>query len=152
MRPPQQRTLAAVSAVCGAALCLVALLCVFLPIWCSFFFWWSAVRRAPTGLIAMHRWTEHYSNHQRRQTPSEPSSPPPPPFPLRGACKLPKGGGCALRAGKCPPRGWQQGRDQPTACGTVNVIRRREIRVWGGGGGRRVGQEWVRKRGTRERQ
>ena len=32
--------------------------------------------------------------------------------------------------------------------GTVNVVRRREIRIWGGG----VGQEWVRKRGSRERQ
>ena len=35
------------------------------------------------------------------------------------------------------------------AHGTVNVIRRREIHVQGG---RRVGQEWVRKRGTQEHQ
>ena len=51
--------------------------------------------------------------------------------------------------GRCPPRGWQQGRDQPTAHGTVHVVRRCEILVRGG---RRVGQEWVRERGTQERQ
>ena len=66
-----------------------------------------------------------------------------------GAHVLHKGGGCAPRAGRCPPRGWQQGRDQPTAHGTVHVVRRCEILVRGG---RRVGQEWVRERGTQERQ
>ena len=73
----------------------------------------------------------------------------PPPLPLRGARELHKGRGCALRAGRCPPRGWQQGHDQPTAHGTVNVVRRREISVQGG---RQVGQEWVRKRGTQGHQ
>ena len=73
----------------------------------------------------------------------------PPPFPLQGAHVLHKGGGCAPRARRCPPRGWQQGRDQPTAHGTVHVVRRCEILVWGG---RRAGQEWVRERGTQERQ
>ena len=66
------------------------------------------------------------------RTPSEPSANKPPPLPLRGAHELHKGGGCALRAGRCPPQGWQQGRDQPTARGTVNVARSREIRVRGG--------------------
>ena len=61
-----------------------------------------------------------------------------PPFPLQGAHVLHKGRGCAPRVGRCPPRGWQQGRDQPTARGTVNVIRRREIRVRGVG-------EWDRR-------
>ena len=56
-----------------------------------------------------------------------------------------KGGGGGSRAGRCPPRGWQQGRDQPTARGTVHVVRRCETLVRGG---RRVGQEWVRDRGT----
>ena len=37
-------------------------------------------------------------------------------------------------AGRCPPRGWQQGRDQPTAHRTVHVVRRCEILVRGGGG------------------
>ena len=67
------------------------------------------------------------------------------PLPLRGAHVLHKGGGCAPRARRCPPRGWQQGCDQPTVHGTVNIIQRREICVWEG---RWVGQEWVHKRGT----
>ena len=92
---------------------------------------------------------EHNSNHQMRRTPSKPLANKPPPLPPRGAHKLHKGRGCAPRAGRCAPRGWQQGHDQPTARGTVNVIRRREIHVRGG---RRVGQEWVRQRGTLERQ
>ena len=71
------------------------------------------------------------------------------PLALQGAHILHKGGGCAPRAGRCPPRGWQQGRDQPTAHGTVHVVRRCEILVRGGW---RVGQEGVRGRGTRERQ
>ena len=63
-------------------------------------------------------------------------------LPLRGAQELHKGGGCAPRAGRCPPRGWQQGRDQPTARGTVHAIRRREIRVRGGQvGGTGVGAQ-----------
>ena len=70
-------------------------------------------------------------------------------FWAQGAHVLHKGGGCAPRAGRCPPRGWQQGRDQPTAHGTVDVVRRCEILVQGG---RRVGQEGVRCRGTQERQ
>ena len=85
----------------------------------------------------MHRGTmrcEHCSNHQMRRTPSKPSANKPP-LPLRGARELHKDGGCAPPAGRCQPRGWQQGRDQPTARGTVNVIRRREIHVRGGGGG-----------------
>ena len=68
--------------------------------------------------------------------------------PLQGAHVLHKGGGCAPRAGRCPPRGWQQGREQPTAHGTVHVVRRCEILV---PGGRRVGQEGVRDMGTQER-
>ena len=100
----------------------------------------TVVRRAPTGHRARHRGTmrcEHHSDHRIRRTPSGPSATkPPPPW-------------CAPRAGRCPPWGWQQGRDQPTAHETVNVVRRREILVRGG---RRVGQEWVRTRGTQERQ
>ena len=70
-----------------------------------------------------------------RRTPSEPLSiTPPPPLPLQGTHVLHKGGGCAPRTGRCPPRGWQQGRDQPTAHGTVHVVPRCEILVWGGGG------------------
>ena len=38
-------------------------------------------------------------------------------------------------AGRCPLRGWQQGRDQPTAHGTVHVVPRREILVRGVGAG-----------------
>ena len=72
-----------------------------------------------------------------------------PPFPLQGAHVLCKGGGCTPRAGRCPPRGWQQGRDQPTAHGTVHVVQRCEILVRGG---RRVGQEWLRERCTQEHQ
>ena len=72
-----------------------------------------------------------------------------PPLPLRGARELHKGGGCAPHAGRCPPRGWQQGCDQPTARGTINVIGRCGICVRGD---RRVRQEWVLKRGTQERQ
>ena len=92
------------------------------------------------GLTTMHRETmrcERYShnNHQMRCTPSKPSAnKPPPPLPLQGARKLHKGGGCAPRAGRCPPWGWQQGRDEPTRHGTINVMQRREIHVQGGGG------------------
>ena len=91
-------------------------------------------------------------NHEVRALPQPPnvahaeqaiSNPPPPP--LQGAHVLHKGGGCTPRAGRCPQRGWQQGRDQPTAHRTVHVVRRCEILAWGG---RRVGQEWVRDRGT----
>ena len=74
---------------------------------------------------------------------------PPLPLPLQGPHVLHKGGGCAPRAGRCPPRGWQQGRDQPTTHGTVHVVRRCETLVRGG---RRVGQGRVRDRGTQERQ
>ena len=56
---------------------------------------------------------------------------PDPPLPPWGARELRKGGGCVPRAGRCPPRGWQQGRGQPTAHETVNVMRRREILVPG---------------------
>ena len=111
----------------------------------------TAVRRTPTGHTTRHKGTmrcEHCSNHQMRRTPSEPSTNTPP-LPLQGAHVLHKGGGCAPRAGRCPPRGWQQGRDQPTAHGTVHVVRRCEIPV---PGGRRVGQEGVRDMGTQERQ
>ena len=60
---------------------------------------------------------------------------PPPPHPLPGARELHKGEGCASRAGRCPPRGWQQGRDQPNARRTVNIVQRREICVRGGHAG-----------------
>ena len=92
---------------------------------------------------------EHCSNHQMRRTPSEPSANHPPPLPLQGAHVLHKGAGRTPGATRCPPRVWQQGHDQPTAHGTVHVARRCEILVHGG---RRVGQEWVRERGTQERQ
>ena len=111
----------------------------------------TTVRRAPTGHTTIHKGTmrcEHCSNHQMQRTPSEPSANTPP-LPLHGAHVLHKCGGCAPRAGRCPPRGWQQGRDQPTAHGTVHVVRRCEILVRGG---RRVGQEGVHDRGTQERQ
>ena len=62
-----------------------------------------------------------------------------------GGHVLHKSGGCAPRAGRCPPRGWQQGREQPTAHGAVHVVWRCEILVWGDRRG-------VRDRGTRERQ
>ena len=55
--------------------------------------------------------------------------------PLQGAHALHKGRGCAPRARRCPPRGWQQGHDQPTAHGTVHVVRRCEILVRGGQAG-----------------
>ena len=57
------------------------------------------------------------------------------------------GGGGGL--GPAGAQGWQQGHDQPTARRTVNVVQRREIRVRGA---RRVGHQWVRTRGTQERQ
>ena len=59
----------------------------------------------------------------------------PPPIPLQGAHVLHKGGNCAPRAGRCPPRGWQQGHDQSTAHGTVHVVRRCETLERGGGAG-----------------
>ena len=85
---------------------------------------------------------------------------PSPQIPVRPPGPRPLGGGggwpCSRFAqrqwkgrGRCPPRGWQQGRDQPTAHGTFHVVRRCEIVVRGG---RRVGQEGVRDRGTQERQ
>ena len=98
----------------------------------------TAVRRAPTRHTAIHKGTmrcEHCSNHQMRRTPSEPSANPPP-LPLQGTHVLHKGGGCAPHAGRCPPRGWQQGRDQPTTHGTVHVVRRCEPLIrWGQAGG-----------------
>ena len=60
---------------------------------------------------------------------------PPLPLPLQGAHGLHKGGGCAPRAGRCLPREWQQGREQPTAHGTVHVVRRCEKSLYGGAGG-----------------
>ena len=50
---------------------------------------------------------------------------------LQGAHVLHKGGSCAPHAGRCPLRGWQQGREQPSAHGTVHVVRRYEILVRG---------------------
>ena len=68
----------------------------------------------------------------------------PNPLPLQGAHVLHKGGGCAPRAGRCPPRGRQQGRDQPTAHGIVHVVPRCEIIVRGGqAGGAGVGARKV---------
>ena len=68
----------------------------------------------------------------------------PPPPPSTRCPRPPQGGGCTPRAGRCPPRGWQQGRGQPTAHGTVHVVRRGETLVRGGqaggtGGGARQG-------------
>ena len=82
-------------------------------------------------------------NHEVRALPQPPNaaqaeraiSKHPPPLPLQGAHVLHKGRNCALRAGRCPPRGWQQGLDQPTAHGTVHVVRRCETLVPGGAGG-----------------
>ena len=54
------------------------------------------------------------------------SRPLPPNFTRAGAVPRAPGGA---------PRGWQQGRDQPTVRGTINVVRRREIRLGGGGAG-----------------
>ena len=48
-------------------------------------------------------------------------------------------GGLVLGGGGCPPQGWQQGRDQPTAHGTVHVVRRCETLVRGVGGWDRRG-------------
>ena len=73
----------------------------------------TVVRRAPARHRAMHGGTtrsEHRSNHQMRRTGHQQRAPPPP-FPPRGARELHNGGVCATRAGGCPPRGWQQGRD-----------------------------------------
>ena len=87
----------------------------------------------------------HCSNHQIRRTPSKPSA-----TPLHGAHVLHNGGGCAPRAGRCPPQGWQQGCDQPTAHGQSTSYR--DVKSsYGGGGGSRVGKDGVRERGTQER-
>ena len=105
---------------------------------------------APTGHTGTHKGTtrcKHGSNHQMRRTPSEPSANTPPPS--TGCPRTPQGWGLRPHAGRCPPRGWQQGRDQPTTHGTVHVVQRCEILVRGG---RRVGQEGVCDRGTQERQ
>ena len=72
---------------------------------------------------------EHCSNHQMRRTPSEPSATPPPP----SLYKVPT---YSTRAGTAPhapggARHRQQGRDQPTAHGTVHVVRRCETLVRG---------------------
>ena len=93
---------------------------------------------------------EHCNNHQMRHTPNEPSANPPP-LPLQGAHVLHKGGGCAPRAGRCPPRGWQQGREQPTAHRTVHVVRRCEILVRGAGRWDRRGcATWAPRSATRQ--
>ena len=58
----------------------------------------------------------------------------PPPLPLQGSHVLHKGGNCAPRAGRCPPRGWQQGvtsqprTGQSTSYGDVKPL-------YGGGAG-----------------
>ena len=99
----------------------------------------TAVRRAPTRHTTRQKGTmrwQHCSNHQMRRTPSEPSANTPP-----SLNKVPT---YSPRAGRCPPRGWQQGCEQPTAHGTVHVVRRCEILVRGGqaggtGGGARRG-------------
>ena len=70
----------------------------------------------------MHRRTtrcQHRSNHQMQWTPSGPSSTRPRPPSMR-----------------CPPRGWQQGRDQLTMREKSNIVWRRAIL---GGGGDRSG-------------
>ena len=96
---------------------------------------------------AMHRETmrcEHSSNRQMRRMPSEPSANKTPPLPLRGARVLHKGGGCARAPGGARHGGGnravtsQPRTGQPTSCGDVKSAY---------GGGRRVGQEWVRKKG-----
>ena len=57
--------------------------------------------------------------------PSEPSTNKPP-APSTRCLRTPQGRG--LRPARWEvPRHWQQGRDQPTARGTVSVVRRREI-------------------------
>ena len=76
---------------------------------------------------------EHRSNHQMQWTPSVPSATRPP-APSTRCPRTPQGRGCAPRAGRCPPQGWQQGRDQPTARGTVNIVWRRAILVGGEAG------------------
>ena len=86
---------------------------------------------------------KHCNNHQMQRTPNKP-----PPSLYEVPANSTRAG-AAPRARRCPPRAWQQGRDQPIAHGTVNAMRRSEIRVWRG---RWVGQEWVCKRGTQERQ
>ena len=110
------------------------------------------VRRAPAGHRAMHRGTtrsEHRSNHQMRWTPSGPSATSPPPslheLPANStrAWAVPRapGGAChggGNRAVTSPP-----GVGQSTSCSDVKSSF---------GGGRWVGQEWVRTRGAQERQ
>ena len=86
----------------------------------------QVVRRAPTGhtqqctggprgasTAATTKCGAYRASHQHTSLP----------LPPRGTRELHKGGGCAPRTGRCPPRGWQQGHDQPTARGTVNVVR-----------------------------
>ena len=111
----------------------------------------TAGRRAPTGHTTIHKGTmrcEHCSNHQMQRTPSEPSANTPPPS--TRCPRTPQGRTCAPRSGRCPPRGWQQGHEQPTGHGAVHVhvVWRCEILVWGG---RRVGQEGVHDMGTQQR-
>ena len=74
-----------------------------------------------------------------------------PPLPLQGAHVLHKGGGCAPRSGRCPPRGWQQGREQPTRHGAVHVVWRSETSYGGAGGWNRRGcATWAPRSATRQ--
>ena len=62
-----------------------------------------------------------------------------PPLPLQGARVLHKSGGCAPRARRCPPRGWQQGREQPTALGQSTLYGDVKSSYGGAGGWDRRG-------------
>ena len=105
----------------------------------------------------MHRGTmrcEHCSNHQVWRTPSEPSANKPPPPPLY---EVPAN---STRAGAAPraPGGARHGggnravTSQPRAGQSTSYGDVKSSWGGGGGGGRRVAKEWVRKRGTLERQ
>ena len=97
-----------------------------------------------------HTWTmrcEHCSNHQMQRTPSEPSANKPPP-PSTRCLRTPQGRGApggARHGGGNRAMTSQPRAGQSTSYGDVKS-------AYGGGGGGRVGQEWVHKRGTQERQ
>ena len=77
------------------------------------------------------------------------SNPPPPPSPSTKSPCTPQGRELRRARREVPATGVAKGRDQPTAHGTVHVVRRCETLVQGG---RRLGEEGVCDRSTQERQ